>query len=68
MVPIKGLRFLHSRVLDTNNQPMAYVVTKIAHGAVYYRPVDGGSPDCCDVQDFDRYTYRTSHKKGKCLV
>jgi hypothetical protein len=55
MSPTKGLRFHHARALDENNQPMVYVVTKIARGTVYYRPVDGGSPDCCDEQDFNRY-------------
>jgi hypothetical protein len=55
MNPAKGFRFFHSRIIDADNRPMLYVVTKVARGAVYYRPVDGGSPDCCDLQDFDRY-------------
>lgn len=54
MVPVKGLKFFHARVLDEKYQPMQYVVTRIARGTVYYRPVDGGGPECCDVDYFPR--------------
>lgn len=60
MRPIKGLRFLHPRVLDERNEPMEYVVTKIARGTIYYRPVSGGAPQCCDVEQFDRHCLRES--------
>lgn len=53
--PRVGLEFTHARVLDENYRPMRYRVTKIRHGMVYYRPVDGGGPDCCPVEDFPRY-------------
>lgn len=43
MTPIKGLRFLHRRVLDPTKMPdkvaQLYEVTRIARGCVYYRPV-----------------------------
>jgi hypothetical protein len=55
MTPFRGLYFLHSRVLNARNEPQEYVVTKIAKGTVYYRPVDGGSPDCCNIEQFWNY-------------
>lgn len=41
MTPFKGLRFRHSRVVnwDDHKTPALYEVTKVARGAVYYRPV-----------------------------
>lgn len=52
----KGLRFLHSRVLrDDYKTPMEFVVTKVAKGTVYYRPVDGGAPNCCPVEEFSKW-------------
>ena len=46
--PFKGMVFLHRRVLNEDNTPMSYVVTRIIHGAVYYRPSGwkGGSEFC----------------------
>ena len=65
--PSKGMRFLHSRVLDVakfdGKTPQLYQITKIARGGVYYRPVYDlgfpserlGSPDFCEVAQFPRY-------------
>lgn len=64
--PTKGMRFYHSRVLDTEKfdgkTPQLFVVTKIARGTAYYRPVYNlgeretfGSPGCCPVEEFSRW-------------
>lgn len=59
MTPTKGLRFIHSRVLDAANRPQQFEVTRVARGTVYYRAVEGaelvGAPQCCDVEDFPRW-------------
>jgi hypothetical protein len=60
MKPAKGLRFYHSRVLDEQNAPQMYVVTKIARDTVYYRPITGGSPDCCPIEQFPRWCLRAA--------
>lgn len=52
--PTKGLCFRHSRVLDANNKPMAYVVTKVAKGVVYYKPLDGGRSEYTGVAEFGK--------------
>lgn len=64
--PKKGMRFYHSRVLDTQKfdgkTPQLFVVTKISQGTAYYRPVYDlgsgeffGSPGCCPVEQFSRW-------------
>ena len=58
MTPKKGVRFFHARIIDEDGSPMLFVVTKIARGTIYYRPVSGGSPDCCPVEDFPRWCQR----------
>lgn len=55
MTPYKGRQFLHARVLGEDGKPARYVVTKIALGMVYYRPVDGGAPSCCLIEDFPKW-------------
>lgn len=66
MKPIKGMRFYHSRVLDTvkfdGHSPQLYEVTRVAAGTAYYRPVYDmgdrehfGKPDCCPVEQFSRW-------------
>jgi hypothetical protein len=56
MKPKVGLKFLHARVLDEQNRPMAFVVTRIANGSVYYRPADGGGGgQTCGVGEFPRW-------------
>ena len=61
--PVKGLRFLHSRVIDYDKKPALYQVTRVAQGQVYYRPVYDagivgserlGSPERCELDTFDR--------------
>jgi len=63
--PIKGMRFLHSRVLSTlafdGKTPQTYVVTKIAMGCVFYRPVydygtreELGKSEYCDLFKFEK--------------
>jgi hypothetical protein len=61
--PRKGLRFLHSRVIDYDKKPALYQVTKIVHATVYYRPVYDagivgsermGKCESCRLEDFDR--------------
>jgi hypothetical protein len=32
-----GTKFLHARWLDTNNQPLLCIVTKVANGIVYWK-------------------------------
>lgn len=43
MKPVKGLRFLHTRVLDTakfdGKTKQLYQVTRVAQGQVYFAPV-----------------------------
>lgn len=64
--PIKGMRFLHSRVLDTvkfdGKTPQLYEVTRVATGMAYYRPIyyygdrmGYGAADCCPVNQFGRW-------------
>lgn len=66
MKPSKGLRFYHSRVLDTvkwdGKTRQLYQVTAMRQGYVYYRPVydygtrtELGKPDCCPVASFTQY-------------
>lgn len=50
-----GVRFYHSRVLNERNQPALYIVTRIAQGVVYYRPVAGGHSQCCPIEQFPRW-------------
>lgn len=60
MTPTKGFRFLHSRVIDERDEPVAYVVTKIARDTVYYRPERGGAPQCCPIEQFTRWCLRAA--------
>lgn len=65
--PTKGMRFYHSRVLDSmkfdGKSPQLYQVTKVAAGMAYYRAVYdygervalGGAVDCCPVEQFPRW-------------
>lgn len=63
--PIKGMQFLHSRVLDTmkfdGKTPQLYQVTRIAQGCVYYRPVydygtrvELGKAEYCLIENFGK--------------
>lgn len=54
--PKVGFRFFHKRVLNPDlKTPMEFVVTRIAKGIIYYRPVNGGGSQNCKIEDFDRY-------------
>jgi hypothetical protein len=53
-VPTVGMEFTHRRVLDANNKPMRYRVTRIAQGVVYYAPTEGGKSEKTGVDEFDR--------------
>lgn len=64
MIPVRGLEFDHARVIDTDKRPMRFVVTRIARGMVYYRPVSGGSPQCCPVEEFPRWVKIESPKNS----
>lgn len=55
MTPVKSLVFRHARVLDEKNQPMLYIITKVAQGTAYYRPLSGGGVDCCPVEEFSKW-------------
>lgn len=55
MTPFKSLVFRHSRLIDEEKKPMLCIVTKIARGTVYYRPVSGGGVDCCPVEEFSKW-------------
>lgn len=57
---VRGLEFQHIYWLNADNKPMTMRVTKIALNTVYYRPVLGGSPMCCDVASFDKYALPVS--------
>lgn len=49
----KGFEFDHPRVLkEDRSGPMRYVVVKVIHGAVYFKPVDGGSIEYIDEERF----------------
>jgi hypothetical protein len=51
--PKVGERFLHKRVVEPGtHRPMEYIVTRVASGTVYYKPIDSGHSECCDVADF----------------
>ena len=65
-VPKKGLRFYHSRVLDTQkwdgHSPQLFEVTRVVRGTAYYRPVydygdrEGlGAQISCPVEHFSRW-------------
>lgn len=55
MQPKAGLVFRHRRVLDENNKPAAYVVTRVAIGTVWYKqPRERKATECCGVDEFDR--------------
>lgn len=67
MTPAKGLRFYHARVLDGENRPQMFQVTRIAKGEVSYRPVYGtermeylGCRQYCPVEEFPKWV--------KCLA
>src|SRR5215467_13944251 len=66
MTPKKGMRFYHSRVLDSikfdGKSPQLYQVTRVAAGMAYYRPVydyesreELGKADCCPTDQFHRW-------------
>jgi hypothetical protein len=59
VVPIVGIAFLHSRVLNGNLEPQKYRITRIADGAVYYRALDGetlcGTPQYSPIEQFQRW-------------
>ncbi len=63
---IKGMRFYHSRVLDTQKfdgkSPQLFQVTKVAGGTAYFRAVYDlgtretlGAAACCPVEQFHRW-------------
>lgn len=53
--PHVGEHFLHRRVIESDSRrPMEYVVTKVARGTVYYRPLAGGRSECTEVSSFYR--------------
>lgn len=48
-----GMKFLHKRVLDENNQPAVYVVTKIQGGIIYYKqPAEKKAKQCSYMDEF----------------
>ena len=62
MTPPKGFRFYHAKWLSENGKPLLCVVSRVAQGAVYMRPVypDGitGKPSWCAVDKFADYVLR----------
>jgi hypothetical protein len=61
MTPKLGMRFKHSRVLDSDKKPALYQVTRIANGLIYYRNIIDpgnrtalGTPACCHLEEFDK--------------
>jgi hypothetical protein len=55
----RGLQFQHARVIDPDTrEPLLYVVTRVASGVVYYRPVTGGGAQCSTLLDFPRWVLR----------
>jgi len=53
IVPRRGMTFAHARfLLPDLSGPMPYVVTRVAQGTVYYRPVDGGNAMYIAVEKF----------------
>jgi hypothetical protein len=51
--PKAGFRFLHRHYLAADcKAPAEFEVTAVRRGFVYYRPVDGGAPLCCPIEDF----------------
>lgn len=60
VIPRPGLRFFHRRVLDADNKPMEYSVTRVANGVVYYAPVDGGKSEKTGVDEFAKVFGRAS--------
>lgn len=66
VVPTKGYRFRHARVIDTRAKGGAigqlFQVTRVANGTAYYRPVHVtevgetmGPPSCCPVSEFPKW-------------
>jgi hypothetical protein len=51
----RGDRFIHKHWLDENNKPLECVVTRVARGTVYWRPVGGGSPMCFSLESSEKY-------------
>lgn len=50
MAPQVGLKFLHRRILGTDNKPAEYVVTAIRQGVVYYKqPSERKAKEYCDL-------------------
>lgn len=69
--PVKGMRFLHSRVLDSRlydgKTMQQYEVTRVAQGTAYFRPVydyggreELGAPSCCPVEQFGKWVKRVT--------
>ncbi len=69
--PKKGLRFYHARFIDTEKfdgkSPQLMVVTRVARGTVYYRPVYNhgnretfGSPWFCATEKFSSHVKSAS--------
>ena len=49
----RGMRFLHSRIINEQRQPAEYVVTAVRRGTVYYKqPDEGKAHQCADLKYF----------------
>jgi hypothetical protein len=51
----RGDTFTHARWLDTDHKPLRCVVTRVARGLVYWRPIDGGSPMYFELSKASQY-------------
>jgi hypothetical protein len=53
-----GAVFEHARFLNEDRTPARYRVTKVARGAVYYRPVEGGGAVFTTIERFPEKVLR----------
>ena len=51
----RGDIFIHKFWLNEKNEPLKCRVTKIQHGVIFYRPVDGGKPAYFPIEQAARY-------------
>jgi hypothetical protein len=54
----RGDTFIHKHWLDEHNNPLECVVTRVARGTVYWRPVGVGSPMCFSLEIAEKYVGR----------
>lgn len=64
----KGTEFHHSKWLEANNKdPLHAVVTRVAHGVVYWKPKSGGKSMYFPQEDAHKYVKQIIKEDGAVM-